>query len=206
MKLKKNGYSEYHLKSVKKVLDELRRFPGVGPRLAERIVDFIIEEGNNYIEKLSDTLKELSRNVKCCNRCFGYAEDNLCAICSNPKREQNMLCVVQYPRDVLKLESLKEYNGLYFVLGNLDINNLEKSERLKFFKERVGSGKIKEVILALGTDFDSTFVLTYLTEKILMHSNILVSHLSVGVPFGYPIEFVDTNTLSFAFKQRKYIR
>lgn len=202
----KNGFVNYPSKSIKKTIDELKKLPGVGPRLAERIVDYIVEQGTDYIKTFANIFEELSDNIKQCTFCFGYAEDILCSVCNNQKRSRNMLCIVEHPRDVMKIESLNEYNGLYFVLGTVDIQNIDNCMRIKILRERLDKDCIKEVILAMGTDFDSAFIVTYMIEKILSRRGVAVSQLSIGVPFGYPIEFVDTNTLSWAFKSRKYIR
>ncbi len=195
----------YPVKSIKVAIDELKKLPGVGPRLAERMVDYIVGQGNEYIEKFANIFNELSKSITLCEMCFGYSESQLCLICSNSRKSHNILCIVNYPRDIAKIESLNEYNGVYYVLGNIDIQNIENNIRIGILKERLIKNNVKEVILALGADYESSFITTYLVEKLLLPSKIRVSQLAIGVPFGYPIEFIDTNTLSFAFKSRRYI-
>ncbi|MFN7181132.1 MAG: toprim domain-containing protein [Planctomycetota bacterium] len=205
MDSKKVERVSYPVKSIKAVIEELKELPGVGPRLAERIVDYIIEQGIPYIEKFANLFYELSRKMKLCSMCFGYSEQQLCSICTDSKKVKNILCIVQYPRDILKIESLNEYNGLYYVLGNVEPERIENAERIKILHERIRRNNIREVILALGTDFESSFIATYIVEKLLLPNKVKVSQLAIGVPYGYPLEFVDTNTLTFAFRAKKYI-
>ncbi len=202
---KKISKINYPVKSIKVAIDELKKLPGVGQRLAERIVDYIMDQGSEYVEKFANIFHELSKNVKLCKMCFGYSEQPICFICSDNRKLTNILCIVQYPRDILKIESLNEYNGLYFVLGNIDIENIEKNKRIEILKERLKNNNIKEIILASCSDYDGSYITTFLVEKLLLPSKVKISQLAIGIPFGYPIEFIDTNTLSFAFKLRKYI-
>ncbi len=203
--IKKNSSIGYPFKTIKRVIDELKKFPGVGPRLAERIVDYAVDQGSNYIEIFANAFKELSTHIKQCKKCFGYAESNLCTICSSNSRSNNILCIVEYPRNILKIENLNEYKGLYFVLGSVDIENIDNNHRIKVLQERLNEENIKEVIFALGSDYNSAFITKYIVEKIILPKKVMVSQLSIGVPYGYPIEYVDTNTLLWAFKLRKYI-
>lgn len=204
--MKKARDFNYPYKSLKRAIDELKKLPGVGPRLAERMVDYMIEEGPSYLETFYNVFKELADNIKQCKECFGYAESELCSICCSSNRNRELLCIVEYPRNILKIENINEYKGLYFVVGNIDSQNINNNDRIRILQERLSRDNIKEVILALGTDYNSAFTATYITEKMLIPKKITVSQLSIGVPFGYPIEFVDTNTLSWAFKLRKYLR
>jgi recombinational DNA repair protein RecR len=106
----------------------------------------------------------------------------------------------------LKIESLGEFSGRYFVLGNINIREIEENLRIKILKERIKNSGVKEIVFAVGADYNGTYILNYLVEKVLSQYNISVYEVSIGVPLGYPLEFVDTNTLRWAFKYKRLVR
>src|SRR3989344_6014994 len=204
------------MSSIDKLIDIFKKFPTVGPRTARRFVYYLIKLPKNQIDELSRALEELKNNVKLCQLCFNPFEDSggpssadLCEICSDLRRNKNLLCIVEKEADLLSIENTKKYNGLYFILGGTlammrkeDIDNL----RIEPLKERIKTGNFSEIIIALNPtpEGKATSMLVERTIKDLFPSpTFKITHLAKGIPVGGELEYADEETLESAFEGRK---
>ncbi|MFH1744721.1 MAG: recombination mediator RecR [bacterium] len=191
-------------RSIQDLIDEFSKLPTVGPKTAERYVFYLLKQNAADIQKFSTTILNLKNGIAVCKKCFAATETDPCAICSDKKRNESLLCIVANTRDLLSIEATKEFNGLYHVLGgtlnaiegikpeNLTVNNLI---------EKIKDGKIKEIILALNFNLAGETTAMYLA-KILMPYNIKITRLAKGLPSGSDLEYADEMTLASALKHR----
>lgn len=193
-------------KSLQKLIDNLTKLPGIGPKSAERIAHFILRMSENEINDLIDSIKNLRSRVKYCKVCFNLTEgDDLCQICKNPSRDHSTIIVVEDVKDLIRIEGLGYYNGVYHVLGghistsgkigiqDLTINELE---------ERVRTQDIKEVIFALSPQWEGDMTKEYI-KKILKRYNIKLTSLARGISGSTYLEAIDDSSLLQALQDRK---
>ncbi len=195
------------LRSLNKLIVELSKLPGIGEKTAQRLAYFILKRGETYTSSLSDAMSEVVHNIHNCPNCFSFTEnESLCEICEDTKRVSSLICVVEEPFDVMKVESSQSYKGLYHVLhGTIAPLNGVHPEHLKIkeLMERIekSSTPIQEVILALDADIEGDTTSLYLT-KLLHQKSIKTTRLAYGVPFGSDIDYVDKRTLGKAIENR----
>lgn len=190
------------------LIDALRCLPGVGPRTAQRMAFYLLEQehriaGNRLSAVLADALAQIGR----CDLCRTYTEHARCKICLNPSRDTTQLCVVGSPVDVLAIEQTHSYKGLYHVLmGHLSpLDGIGPEELdLASLINRVHHNSPEEVILATNATIEGEATAHYIASQ-LANTNIKVTRLAQGVPMGGELEFVDGNTLMHALKARETI-
>ena len=191
--------------AVEKMVDIIKRLPGVGPKMAERLSYHILKMPQGEVDRLIDSIQEARCTMKYCGVCFNLSESDPCPVCSDISREQNTICVVETPQDLIAVSRVKEYRGLYFVLGGalspLDAVGPDDIRIDKLIK-RIKSGKITEVILATDTDSKGETTALYLAE-IIKPMGITVTKLGYGLPVGGDIEYADELTISRAISGRK---
>ncbi len=193
-------------KSLQKLIDNLTKLPGIGPKGAERIAFYLLRIDEKEIEDLIESIKNLRKNIKTCKICFNLTEkDEICQICSDEERDRSTILVVEEIKDLIRIESLGYYNGVYHILGghisttgkigieDLTINELE---------ERIKKGNIKEVIFALSPQWEGDMTKEYI-KKILKKYNIKLSSLARGISGSTYLEAVDDTSLLNALKDRK---
>ena len=200
-------------KSVQKVIDEFQRLPGVGPKSAARMAYHYIRSPFNDATKLADALKEMDESVKFCNKCFNISETETCSICSHPIRNQNQLCIVEEPLDIIAIESSAVYSGLYFVLGGL-ISPAEGvgPEELRFpplrtrVLELIGESQAElEIIVATNPSLEGEATSSYVADflkKWVEDGRIRITRLAMGLPTGADLEYADRLTLKRAMEGR----
>lgn len=190
----------------KKIINFFDSFPEIGPRQAIRLFFWLIKQDKKFQEEFLENLKTLFENVKFCQNCFFPSIDSLCSICSNPKRDDSVVALVARETDLITLETAKIFKGKYFVLGGLILPFEDKSlikERLKIFEERLKSGKIKEVVIALPYTREAEPTLKHLETLIKKYTKIKFTKLAKGIPLGGEIEFIDPETLKEALEKRR---
>jgi recombination protein RecR len=195
--------------SLQQLIDELSKFPGVGPKTAQRYLFYLLNQSKEYLESLGEKIKNLPKIFKTCSVCFNFSEDDPCAICRAPNRDKSVLCVVATPQDLSIVESTGEFKGIYHVLGGV-LNPLEgitaDKLRIKELLERINKNGIKEIILALNPDMQGETTMLYLKKMIqTIKKPIKVTRLARGLPVGGTVEYADEVTLSDALKDRKEI-
>lgn len=197
--------------SIKNLIDQLSKLPEIGPRAATRLAFFMINQPEAYLKQLAEAIQELKIKTKTCKNCFNLASGALCDICSNPKRDQNIICVVEDILDILPFERLKRYNGVYHVLGGLiappegitpeKLHIKGLAERIKHFQKAALKSPI-EIILALNPTTEGDTTALYL-ERTLKPLNIKITRLGRGLSTGSDLEYADETTLINALLGRK---
>lgn len=200
--------------SIEKLQNIFRNFPTVGQRTAGRFVYYLMKLPKEKIDELTNAIIELKNKIKLCQLCFNPFEDsrspasaNLCAICSDAKRDKNLLCIVEKETDLLSIENTKKFNGLYFILGGtVALLKKENTDNLKIeeLKNRVKSGNFSEIIVALNPTPEGRAT-SGLVESTIKETgvNSKITHLAKGIPVGGELEYADEETLENALEGRK---
>jgi len=195
-------------KTIRKAIEELSKMPGVGPKSAARIVFYLLSKPDNSTIEIGNALVKLRENLKLCQTCFNFAEEDPCEICTSNERDESQLCVVEEPLDVIALERAG-FTGLYHVLGGVisPINGFGPDDvRIKELIDRVrqGSGKIIEVIIATNPSLEGEATASYIGER-LQAEKIKITRLAHGLPMGGDLEYADELTLSRSLEGRREI-
>jgi len=200
-------------KSIQKLIDLFSKFPTVGPRTAARFVFYLLKLSKEEIGNLISAVAKLKENVKLCKLCFqpfepstsSGQEGEFCEICKNPARDKSLLCIVEKESDLVSIEKIKKYNGLYFVLGGT-VSTLRKKDveklRLDGLKERAKKPEIKEIIIAINPTTEGEATTLYL-ERLLKPLGKKITRLGRGLPIGAELEYADEETLSSALESRR---
>ena len=192
---------------VQELIDELGRLPGVGPKSAQRIAFHLIESDLESVTKLADVLREVKQKVRFCETCGNVSENQKCGICSDPKRDLSVICVVEESKDINAIERTREFRGSYHVLGGAisPIAGVGPDQlRIKDLMKRLADPQIKEVILATNPNLEGEATATYLT-RLLGAMEISVTKLASGLPVGGDLEYADDMTLGRAFEGRRRV-
>ena len=170
-------------KPIEALVAELNRLPGIGPRSAERLALHLIQANSSVSSRLAEVLVSARKQIVECNECGGLAEKSPCAICSNPSRDEQLICVVERAVDILNVEKSGSFRGKYHVLGGKvsPMNGIGPEElRFNELEKRLISGEVKEVIIALGTDVEGDATSHYLAKR--LSSKTLKYHV---LPMGF---------------------
>ncbi|WP_374000843.1 recombination mediator RecR [Bdellovibrio bacteriovorus] len=199
-----------HISALEKLVHELSRLPGIGPKTAQRLAYFILRTGNEYPERLSEALLRVKAEVHDCPRCFNYTDTDICRYCEDAHRADESICVVEEPADIMRIESSGAFRGRYHVLHGA-ISPLEgigpKELKIKELIDRVDDGLngtgpvIKEIILALDADLEGDTTILYLAKQ-LQGKGLKLSRIAHGVPIGSDIDFIDDRTMGRALQNR----
>lgn len=191
--------------AVQDLIDELGRLPGVGPKSAQRIAFHILSTDAEDVHRLADALIEVKAKVKFCTVCGNVAEEDLCRICRDLRRAENVICVVEEAKDVVAIERTREFRGRYHVLGGA-INPMENKGpndlRIRELLTRLADGKVQEIILAMDPNVEGEATATFLA-RLLGPMEIRVTRLASGLPVGGDLEYADEVTLGRAFEGRQ---
>ena len=190
---------------VQNLIDQLGRLPGVGPRSAQRIAFHLLKLPAEDVERLASAIAEAKAKVRFCSRCFNFAEDDLCPICADPRRDSSVICVVEESRDIIPLERTGEFRGRYHVLLGV-MNPIEGigPERLKIRElvMRLSDEDIKEVIVCTNPNTEGEVTAQYI-GRLLKPFDITVSRPASGLPVGGDLEYADELTLGRALNGRR---
>ncbi|XAS76542.1 recombination mediator RecR [Dermatophilaceae bacterium Sec6.4] len=192
---------------VQDLIDELGRLPGVGPKSAQRIAFHLLQADRADVQRLTDVLSVVKDKVRFCEMCFNVSEEALCRICSDPRRSQAAICVVEEPKDIMAMERTREFRGRYHVLGGAisPIDGIGPDDlRITELMRRLGAEPIEEVILATNPNLNGEATATYLS-RLLSPLGMSVSRLASGLPVGGDLEYADEVTLGRAFEGRRLI-
>lgn len=191
-------------KALEDLVIELSKLPGIGPRTAERLAFYILRSSDQQALQLASTLENLHSNIQICERCFNLSEADLCAICSNAKRDSKIVAVVEDALDIVALEKTNLYRGLYHVLGGVlsPIDGVGPDQlHIKSLLERVDKG-IEEIILATNATTEGEATALYIQRQ-LADSPVAVTRLARGLPVGSDLEYADQITLGRALEGRQ---
>lgn len=191
--------------AIQKLLDELERMPGVGPKSAQRIAYWLLNLPRESALRLADAIVEVKDTVHFCSRCFNYAEDELCEVCGDTGRDTNAICVVSEPRDVSAIERTGAFKGLYHVLGGalapmdgIGPDDLHIAELMA----RLASEDVAEVLIATNPNVEGETTAAYLA-RLIKPLGVNVTRLASGLPVGGDLEFADEVTLGRAIEARR---
>jgi recombination protein RecR len=195
----------YYPEPMARLIEELRKLPGIGPRSAQRLAFHILDSSKESVERLLNAITEAREKVRHCSICGNLATADPCALCTNAGRDRSVICVVQEPRDVVAMEKTHEYKGLYHVLGGA-ISPMEgigpEQLRVKELVERLKGGEVKEVILATDLNVEGEVTATYLA-RLLKPLGVKTTRLAHGLPVGGDLEYADEVTLAKALEGRR---
>jgi recombination protein RecR len=192
---------------IARLIEEFRRFPGIGPKTAQRLAYNVLRRSREDAERLSRAILDVKDKIRYCSLCNNLSDRDPCQFCSDPQRSPETICVVEEPKDVLSIEKTREYRGQYHVLhGALSpINGIGPEDlKLKNLLERLNSGAVREVILATNPNVEGEATAIYLA-RLLKPLGIKVSRIALGVPVGSDLEFADEVTMSKALEGRREI-
>ncbi|MDR3136449.1 MAG: recombination mediator RecR [Coriobacteriales bacterium] len=196
--------------SLQKLLDELERLPGIGPKSAQRIAYWLLNNETDTAERLANAIVEVKASVHFCERCFNYAEDKLCPVCAKAaqgQRDNEIICVVSEPRDITAIERTGEFSGVYHVLGGAisPIDGIGPEQlRIRELLQRLAAADVCEVLLATNPNVEGETTATYLA-RLIKPLNIKTTRLASGLPVGGDLEFADEITLGRAIEARREI-
>lgn len=186
------------------VIESLSRLPGVGKKSAARMAHYLLKNDRSICERIARDISVLHDRIHPCRVCGSYTEGDLCGVCTDPGRDRHLVCVVEQPQDVQTIEAVREYNGLFHVLGGV-IAPLEgigpDQLSLSSLIARIQEGEIQEVILATNPTVEGDTTALYI-QRILKGKNVSVTRLASGLPVGGDLEYADRLTLARSFRGR----
>lgn len=192
------------VRPITRVVDELARLPGIGPKTAQRLTYYLLRAPAEQAQALADAITDLKQNVVLCSQCFNITEKTPCEICSNPARDGSRICVVEEPLDVVAIDRTGQYDGRYHVLhGALSpIEGIGPDElKVRELVQRLDPDVVQEVILATNPNLEGDATAMYLT-RLIQPLGVTVTRLARGLPMGGDLEYADEITLSNALAGR----
>ncbi|MFA6209331.1 MAG: recombination mediator RecR [Candidatus Obscuribacterales bacterium] len=197
----------YFTPPLARLIEEFQKFPGVGPKSAQRMAFFVLNMSAEDVAKLAEVVVDAKNKVKHCSKCFHLSADDPCEICTNEKRDSSIICVVADSRDVIALEKTREYRGYYHVLSGL-ISPLEgrgpEQLRIRELINRAHGDGAKEVILAINPTIEGDATVLYISS-FLKPLSIKVTRIAFGLPMGSDLEYADEITLTRAMEGRREV-
>jgi len=191
--------------AITRLVDEFSRLPGIGPKTASRLAYYLLRAPREQVQVLGETISQLRDRIVFCSRCFNIAEADPCPICTDERRDQHVVCVVEEPLDVLAIERTSEYHGLYHILHGA-ISPVEgvgpDDLRVRELVERIKVSDISEVILATNTSLEGEATAMYVQRQ-LLPLGVRVTRLARGLPVGGDLEYADAITVARALEGRQ---
>ncbi|PKQ10308.1 MAG: recombination protein RecR [Actinobacteria bacterium HGW-Actinobacteria-9] len=190
---------------IARLLQELERLPGIGPKSAQRVAYHILRTDQESAERLAQAITEVKRSIHFCPQCFNFAEQELCDVCSDPSRDSSALCVVEEPRDVVAIDRTGEFRGLYHVLqGAISPIDGIGPEQLRIHEllGRLENGAVTEVVIATNPNVEGETTALYLA-RLIKPLGVKVTRIASGLPVGGDLEYADEVTLGRALEARR---
>ncbi len=194
-----------YAKPLAKLIRELEKMPGVGPKSAQRIAFHILRLPEEEARTLAEAIMEVKERITTCKRCFNFTDEELCPICRNPSRDASVLCVVADVRDLMAIERTQEFRGQYHVLQGVisPMDGISAEHlRIRELLQRLQSGQIREVIIAMNPTIEGDATALYLS-KLIKPLGIRVTQLAHGMPVGGDLDYADQATLISALEWRR---
>jgi recombination protein RecR len=193
------------MNAIDELTDCFARLPGIGKKSAGRLVNYILKADSSWVKTFARQLSELQEKIKPCSICGCWTENDPCPVCSNPLRDNSLICVVEQPQDAAIIENAHEFNGVFHVLGGV-IAPLEgigpDQLRIKSLLGRVQGGSVKEVILATNPTVEGDTTAMYIQKVLSAVSDVKITRLASGLPVGGDLEYIDKLTLARSFRGR----
>lgn len=190
--------------SILKLIKSLAKLPGIGEKTAERLTMHLLRVPTVEVKQLGQSILDLKDKVKLCRLCYAMSDKEVCRICSNPSRNQEILCIVEQPTDMAAIEKSGGYNGLYHILQGVlsPMDGVGPDDiRIQELISRIEQRRIKEIIIATNTNVEGESTASYLTSR-LEKFPVKVSRIASGVPIGGDLKYVDQVTLKRAMESR----
>lgn len=194
----------YFPNALDTLIDKFASLPGIGRKSAQRLAFHVLSLPEEEALAFSDAIADAKRTIRCCSVCQNLTDQDICTICSSPKRDQSVICVVAEPRDVLSFERGREYDGVYHVLHGVlsPMRHIGPDDiRIQELVKRVADGGVSEVIMATNPDTEGEATAMYLS-RLLKPFEVKVTRLAYGIPVGSNLEFADEATLLRALNGR----
>ena len=194
----------YYPDPILKLINSLSTLPGIGKKTAERLALHILHAPDTQAATLAADIIELKTSVKLCRVCFALSDKDICKICSDPSRDQSLVCVVESPTDMAAIEKSNAFKGTYHILGGTlsPIDGICPSDiRIDELFKRTDQSKIKEIILATKTNVEGEVTASYILEK-LKHKKIKITRIASGIPMGGDLQYIDQLTMQKALEKR----
>lgn len=190
------------------VCGELQRLPGVGKRTALRLAMHILKMEPEVANSLASSISRFRNDIRHCSCCNNLSDSELCPICSDTRRDRTTMCVVEQVQDLMSIENTGQYRGLYHVLGGVisPMQGVGPSDlKIDLLADRLLTGEVKEVIIAISTSVEGETTLFYLLNRLRAYPDVKVSTIARGIGFGDELEYVDELTITHALKNRREV-
>ena len=197
----------YYSPSIEKLIESFEKLPSIGHKTAQRLAFYMLDLSNEEAEEFTNSILNAKKNLHFCSKCFNISDTDPCNICSNPKRDSSVICVVEDVRDVIAMERTHEFNGVYHVLhGSISpMNGIGPDDiKIKELLSRLMDGQVKEVILATNPRVEGEATAMYLS-KLIKPLGIKATRIAHGIPVGGDLEYTDEITLTKALEGRREI-
>lgn len=197
----------YYSPSIEKLIESFEKLPSIGHKTAQRLAFYMLDLSNEEAQEFTNSIINAKKNLHFCSKCFNISDTDPCNICSNPKRDQSVICVVEDVRDVIAMERTHEFNGVYHVLhGSISpMNGIGPDDiKIKELLTRVMNGETKEVILATNPRVEGEATSMYIS-KLLKPLGVKTTRIASGIPVGGDLEYTDEITLTKALEGRSEI-
>ncbi|MCI5727075.1 MAG: recombination mediator RecR [Clostridium sp.] len=197
---------DFYPVAIEKLIEEFAKLPSIGQKTAQRLTLHILNLPDEEVREFADALVKARGTIKYCSVCGNFTDSDPCPICANPNRDKGTICVVEQPKDIMTIEKVKEFNGVYHVLhGNLSPMQGRGPQDIKI-RELVArmNENVKEVILATNPNVEGEATAMYIS-KVLKPLEVKVTRIAAGIPVGGDLEYADEVTLSKALEGRKEI-
>jgi recombination protein RecR len=191
--------------SLERVINEFSKLPGIGPKSAQRLAFYLLKKDGIDLESLSASISNLKQGIIFCSKCHNMVETDPCSTCTDPKRDQTLICVVEEPMDALAIDKTNQFQGIFHVLGGV-LNPMEgigpDKLNIESLKGRINTDGIQEIIIATNPSLEGETTAMHLA-KILKNFDIKVTRIARGLPMGGDLEYADEITLSRALEGRR---
>jgi recombination protein RecR len=196
---------EFASSLLENAVSEFAKLPGIGRKTALRLVLYLLRQNENASISFGEAIIRLRKEIKYCQKCHNISESEVCPICSNPSRDESVICVVENVKDVMSIENTHQHYGLYHVLGGL-ISPMDgvgpQDIEIESLVERVKEGQVKEIILALSATMEGDTTNFYIFRRLAPYPDVKITMLARGMSVGNDIEYTDELTLGRAILNR----
>ena len=195
-------------KLLQDAVSEFTKLPGIGRRTALRLAMHLLKMDVEAVEQMTGSIARFRRDVRHCEECNNLSDTSRCPICENPERDRTMICVVEQVGDLMSIENTRQYRGLYHVLGGVisPMQGIGPSDlKIDMLIDKVASGTVREVILAISTSVEGETTLFYIMNRLKAFPTVKVSTIARGIGFGDELEYVDELTITHALMNRREV-
>ena len=195
-------------KLLQDAVSEFSKLPGIGRRTALRLAMHLLKMDLGAVEQMADSIARFRRDVRHCEECNNLSDEARCPICVNPERDRSTVCVVEQVGDLMSIENTRQYKGLYHVLGGVisPMQGVGPSDlKIDMLIDKVASGSVREVILAISTSVEGETTLFYIMNRLKAFPSVKVSTIARGIGFGDELEYVDELTITHALLNRREV-